>query len=95
MGSQESAVLKVRVQPRASANQVVGWRNGMLCVRLTAPPVEGEANEACIRFLAEVLGVRRSQVRLVSGHKGREKTVAVDGLSQSRLGELLEQVCPK
>lgn len=67
----------------------------MLCVRITAPPVEGEANEACVRFLAEVLGVRRSQVRLVSGHRGREKTVAVDGLSQSRLDDVLKQVCPK
>ncbi|MGQ9524123.1 MAG: DUF167 domain-containing protein [Armatimonadota bacterium] len=93
MSSEGSAVFRIRVQPRASANQVVGLRDGVLHVRLTAPPVDGEANQECVKFLADVLRVRRSQVRLISGHKGREKTVAVDGLRQSQLSELLEQIC--
>ena len=49
--------LKVRVQPRASRNEVTGWRDGVLSVRLTAPPVEGAANRACRDFLADLLGV--------------------------------------
>jgi uncharacterized protein (TIGR00251 family) len=77
--------LRVRVQPRASRNEVTAWRDGVLHVRLTAPPVEGAANAACRDFLAEWLGVRRAQVELVSGEKSREKRFRVSGLTDEAL----------
>lgn len=77
----EKTFLQVRVQPRSSKNKVVGWRGGVLCLHLTAPPVEGLANEACVKFLAEKLGVKRSSITLVSGEKSRNKVLQIEGLS--------------
>lgn len=80
-----SADLRIHVQPRASKSELVGWREGSLAVRLTAPPVEGAANKACRDFLAEALGVRRADVELVSGDKSREKRFRVHGLDEAEL----------
>jgi uncharacterized protein (TIGR00251 family) len=81
---------RVRVTPRSSRDVVAGERAGILLVRLTAPPVEGLANEALVRFLSKSLGVPRSAVRLVSGEKSRIKTVSVAGVDASRLRTRLE-----
>ena len=67
----------VRVQPRASRNEVAGVHGAALKVRVTAPPVEGAANSAVIALLAEVLGVPRGAVRIVSGDSSRNKVVEV------------------
>jgi hypothetical protein len=85
------ADLRVHVQPRASRNEIGGWREGALVVRLTAPPVEGAANKACAEFLAEVLGVKRGQVELVSGQKSREKRFRITGLTPEALRERLSE----
>jgi uncharacterized protein len=85
------ADLRVRVQPRASRNEVTAWRDGVLHVRLTAPPVEGAANAACRDFLAEWLGVRRSQIELVAGEKSREKRFRVAGLTDSEIEATISQ----
>lgn len=77
--------LRVRVQPRASRNEVTGWRDGVLHVKLSAPPVEGAANAACRDFLAEWLGVKRAQVELVSGEKSREKRFRISGLTDAEI----------
>ena len=77
--------LRVHVQPRASKNEVVGWREGALAVRLTAPPVEGAANKACRDFLAEALGVKRADVELLSGEKSREKRFRIEGLTEEEV----------
>jgi uncharacterized protein len=69
------------VTPRASRNEIVGWRApDVLAVRVTAPPVEGEANRAIAGVLAEALGVSRSAVTIVRGERGRDKIVRVRGL---------------
>jgi uncharacterized protein len=87
----EHADLKVHVQPRASRNEIGGWRDGALVLRLTAPPVDGAANRAARDFLAAALGVRRADVTLVSGETSRQKRFRITGLSPeavaSRLGE--------
>jgi uncharacterized protein (TIGR00251 family) len=72
------AALAVRVTPRASKNEIVGVLNdGTVKVHLTTPPVEGQANEALLKFLAEVLGVARSRLDIVAGKTGRDKLVSV------------------
>ncbi len=81
--------LRVRVQPRASKDALGGEREGALVVRLTAPPVEGAANEALARFLGRTLGVAPSAVRVVSGASGRNKVVSVAGLDAATARERL------
>ena len=78
--SSEGAVLRLRVQPRASRDEIIGWQEGALRLRVTAPPVEGEANRAVVALLARVLGVAPSRIRVVSGERGREKLVEITGL---------------
>jgi len=74
----ESGVtFKVRVQPKASRNQVDGFSGDKLHLRVTAPPLDGKANLAVISLLAETLGVPKSRLRIIRGHGSREKTVQV------------------
>lgn len=81
--------LRVRVSPRASKDALGGEREGALVVRLTAPPVEGAANESLARFLGKTLGVAPSAVRVVSGASGRNKVVSVAGLDAATARERL------
>jgi uncharacterized protein (TIGR00251 family) len=69
------------VIPRARTDAIAGTREGALLVRLTAPPVEGAANDALIAFLADRLRVPRRAVRIVGGGRGRQKRVAVSGVT--------------
>ena len=71
----------VRVQPRARRNAIVGELGDALKIALTAPPVDGRANEACIEFFAELLGVPQSSVTVASGQSSRNKVVRVMGIS--------------
>ncbi len=76
----DGVTLRVRVQPRASKDALAGEREGALVVRLSAPPVEGAANEALARFLGRTLGIAPSAVEVVRGATGRHKLVAIAGL---------------
>ena len=79
--SSGGASFQVRVIPRAKRSEIAGILDGALKVRLAAPPVEGAANEALVKFLAERLGVRERDVEILSGHTGRAKAICVGGLS--------------
>ena len=70
--------LRVRVVPRASRTGVAGVHDGALRVRLAAPPANGKANAALVRFLSRALGVPRTGVRIVGGAAGRSKVLEVD-----------------
>ncbi|OQA29267.1 MAG: hypothetical protein BWY59_00446 [Verrucomicrobia bacterium ADurb.Bin345] len=78
--SEGSVVLSVRVVPRAAKDAVQGIMGEALKIRLCAPPVEGKANEALVRFLAKALDIPPSRVELVAGATGRNKRVRVRGL---------------
>jgi uncharacterized protein (TIGR00251 family) len=69
--------LDVRLQPRASRDEVAGRRNGRLLVRVTAPPVDDRANRALLKLIAEEFGVPRSAVRIVSGARSRDKVLEI------------------
>ena len=75
--SGDGVLLRIRVQPRASRNRLEGVRGDQLRIRLTAPPVDGAANAACIALLAKSLGVRRAQVRIAAGEKSHDKLIHV------------------
>jgi hypothetical protein len=79
--STTSTTLTVRVQPKASRNACSVDESGRVRIALTAPPVDGAANEALIEFVADRLDVAKRCVRLVSGEKSRDKTIAIDGLN--------------
>jgi uncharacterized protein (TIGR00251 family) len=71
--------LALRVQPRASRDEVAGLHGDRLKLRISAPPVEGAANRHLCRYLAELFRVPASSVRLVRGERGRDKTIEVTG----------------
>lgn len=75
-----SVLLSIRVQPNSSKEGPGEVQNDALTIRLNAPPVEGRANEALIRFLSKRLAVAKSKVTIVQGKKGRNKLVTVEGL---------------
>ena len=77
----EDVSFRVRVVPRASRNKIAGIHDGAVRIRLTAPPVEGAANEALVAFLSSVLRVPKRDIELVSGQTARNKVVSVSGLS--------------
>ncbi|MFS8638416.1 MAG: DUF167 domain-containing protein [Gemmatimonadota bacterium] len=81
--------IPVRAQPRASRSELAGEYDGALKVRLAAPPVEGAANEELVRFLARLLGVPKSAVRVVSGESGRNKMVEVEGVAVDDVARVL------
>ena len=83
------AVLEVLVQPRASRTRVAGEHDGRLKIQLAAPPVDGEANQALIEFLARALGVRKADVSIERGETGRRKTVRVAGVSAAQAAAAL------
>ena len=86
----DGATFALKVHPRARKNAITGELGGALKLSLTAPPVEGRANEACIEFLANLLKVPRSSVTIASGQSSRRKVIRVSGVSadevQKRLG---------
>ncbi len=84
-----SATLSLRIQPRSSRNEAVRMEDGGIKIRLNAPPVDGAANEALIRFLADLLGVPKSGVEIVSGHTSKNKIVRIEGVSQETAEQLL------
>jgi uncharacterized protein (TIGR00251 family) len=75
-----SALVRVRVQPRASHDEIVGERDGALVVRVTAPPAEGRANDAVCRLVARAAGIAPSRARLVRGASARNKLLRLDGV---------------
>ena len=77
----DSVVLQVRVQPRASKDEVAGVMDGALKVRLQAPALEGRANTALCEFLAGLLKTPKSAVRILSGERSRNKRVEVRGVT--------------
>jgi hypothetical protein len=89
-GGRRGAALAIRVTPRARRNEIVEvLADQTIKVRLTAPPVEGKANEALIEFLAKVLGVSRSRIEIVAGVTGRDKLVAIIDMESAEAQSLI------
>ena len=78
------------IQPRSSKNEVIGIYNDALKIRLTSPPVDGEANKSCMRFFAKWLGVSPSKVDIVQGLSSKNKTIEVEDLTEKQFHEILK-----
>ena len=83
------ARLTVKVHPRAKRSAITGRFGEAWKLDLAAPPVDGKANEECVRFFAELTGVAKSRVRIVTGATSRLKVVEIAGVDQEALAQLL------
>jgi uncharacterized protein len=84
--------ISVRVIPRASKAGIAGTRGDAVLIRLTAPPVEGAANAELVEVLAEALDVSKRAVSIVSGERGRQKRVRIDGMTTALVRSKLNLV---
>ena len=81
--------IELFVMPRASADRVGPFLEGVLRVRVTRPPADGEANRAVLRLVARAIGVSVSRLTLASGERGRRKRITVHGMDAAELGRRL------
>ena len=88
---QGAATIAVRVQPNAGQNKVVHFKDGVLHLKIAAPPVKGKANEELIKFLSDILGVAKGRLTIEKGMTSRNKIVAVREMEQDAVTGLLEQ----
>ncbi|CAN2041553.1 conserved hypothetical protein [Candidatus Magnetomoraceae bacterium gMMP-15] len=75
-------VFKIFVQPRSSKNMIVGLYGDSIKIKLTAPPVDGAANKMCVKFLAKILGMSKSSIKIISGFSSRTKQVLITDFSK-------------
>ena len=79
----DGAIIEVRIQPGARRTEVAGMFDDMVRIRVAARPVEGAANKELVKFLARKLGVSKSRIEILSGHKSRVKRLGINGLEAS------------
>ena len=91
--SKKGLTFDIQVIPHASRAEIAGVQEGAFKVKVTAPPVEGAANEACIKLLADKLGLKKSQMEISSGAKSRKKTVMIKDISKEELQIKINNVC--
>jgi len=91
MSFRTKTVIRIKLLPKSSRNQVVGREGDHFKVKVTAPPVEGRANKALIELLAKKLGVPKSHFEIISGKSSRLKSVRIDGLSQEDIIKKMEK----
>ncbi|PLX71377.1 MAG: YggU family protein [Denitrovibrio sp.] len=70
--------ISLYIQPGAKKSEISGFHDGKLKIRICAPPVEGAANEAVVKFIAKILGTSKSKIKIISGEKSRHKTLQID-----------------
>ena len=87
----EPARIVTRVQPNASQNQLVGFKGGVLYLRIAAPPTKGKANQELVKFLSHILGVTKSSLTIEKGMTSKTKTIAIKGLKQDQVMLRLEK----
>lgn len=85
----DGVIVAIYVQPRAVRNEIVGVQGDELKVRLTSPPVEGAANKLCSEFFARLLGVAKTEVTLIAGHKSRHKRLFIRGKTIKEVSDVL------
>ena len=89
--AENRANLEIHLQPGAKKNEIVSLRDGVLWVRVTAPPLRGQANSALLALMAELLAIPKSAIAITRGYVSRHKVIAIQGLSPENLKERLDQ----
>ena len=81
-GQKDNSGIRLKVTPGASRNEIAGFSDGVLQVRIAAPPVKGKANKELVAFLSRALGVSKSALYIVRGHTSHNKVVTVEGMTR-------------
>lgn len=90
---QEKIVLKVKIQPRSSRNEVVGFMDdGTLKIKLIAPPVEGQANQAIVKYLAGLLNVSAGNIEIISGKTSHNKLISIIGIKPEAARAVIQKL---
>ncbi len=85
------AALTIRVTPRARRTELGGvLEDGTVRIRVAAPPVDGKANKALVKYLSEIFGVRKNRIEIVAGEKGLDKIISIDGIPASEAEERIQ-----
>jgi len=84
------AILKIKVQPGASKNEIGGMWLDMIKIKVTAPPESGKANKACIELISEKFDIPKSRIHLLKGHTSREKQIEISGVTDIELALILK-----
>ncbi|HET6461737.1 MAG TPA: DUF167 domain-containing protein [Syntrophales bacterium] len=87
--TERGIILQVHVVPRSAKCEVAGVQGDALKLKLTAAPVEGQANAECIRFLSDILGIKKKQVKILGGHKSKKKSVSIEGIGRKDIETLI------
>ncbi|MFC1953084.1 DUF167 domain-containing protein [Chloroflexota bacterium] len=88
---EEEAKLVVRVQPNASRNKITGFKEGVLSLTITPPPLRGKANQELIKYLSDMLCVPKSQIIIRKGATAKRKMISISDSSQERIMETISQ----
>lgn len=91
MPDQTKTVIKVKILPKSSKNQIVGREGDLFKVKVVAPPIEGKANKALIDLLARKLRAPKGAIEIISGKSSKLKLIRIDGLSREDVDRALEQ----
>jgi len=89
--SRSGARISLLVYPNATKNEVLGVTDGVLRVKVAAPPVRGKANKELTAFLSQLLNVGKGSINIIKGHTSRNKLIAINGLSQE---EVIRRLSP-
>jgi len=81
----EKTTIVVQVQPKSSRNRVTGFEDGVLHVKIAAPPVKGKANQELLRFLSDILGVAKSNITIEKGLTSRRKVICISGMTREQV----------
>lgn len=85
----QKITIDVKVLPRSSKDEIVGKKDGIYKIKLTAPAIEGKGNKALLKLLAKKLGLPKREIRIISGERSRMKSIRIDGLTLEHVKKLL------
>ena len=86
----QKTTIAVKVLPRSSRDEILGKKDGVYKIKLTAPAIEGKANKALLRLLAKKLGLPKREIRIISGERSRMKSIRIDRLTLEQVKKLLQ-----
>ena len=87
---EEKTTIVVQVQPKSGQNKVTGFEDGVLHLKIAAPPAKGKANQELLRFMANILGIAKSNIAIEKGLTSRRKVIGIRGLTQEEVARELE-----
>jgi len=89
---EKKTTLTVHIQPRAKRSEVLGFTDGILRLKIAAPPIEGKANKEVINYLSDILDIPKSSIDMEHGHTSKIKVIAINGLDRESIYERVEAV---